>query len=172
MHAKTAPQQPATLDLFERWGDTNGGQREVSHRDPYQNLCWRIAAEAVSRTGSSGTLLCPPGPCTAGGGAAAAQSLGGRQAGPSGDRRAVAIDLVRHPDRAGRCSRSAGAPGRAASRWIGRPWTVPTGPTYRPARLAPDIFDAHLPGRPTPARMPTDLRPHHPPARLPIPLPC
>ena len=28
------PQQPATLDLFERWGDTNGGQRQVSHRDP------------------------------------------------------------------------------------------------------------------------------------------
>ena len=45
---------------------------------------------------------------------------------------------------------------------------LPTGPPGSPTGS-----DAHLPGRPTPARMPTDrrpgpaFRPHYPPARLP-----
>ena len=80
-----------------------------------------------------------------------------------GSRPGRAVRAVRH----GAVRRSGVGPQAGGNQRIGRPWAVPTGPTYRPARLTPDIFDAHLPAGPPPARMPTDLRPHYPPARLP-----
>ena len=84
VHAKTAPaaagnpRSVGALGRHQRWLT----QRLAPRLLPQP--CLRIAPDAASRTGSSETLLCPPGPCAAGDGAAATQSLDGRQAGPVG----------------------------------------------------------------------------------------
>ena len=170
VHAMTASQQWAILELFRALGRHRRRLSQARAPRLLREPCLGVTLDAVSRTGSSGTCCAPLG-------RGARQQRRGR--GPivgrpasrdSGDRRAVAIDLVRHPGRAGRCSRSAGAPGRAVSRWD----RSSLDRAYRLAR------PAHQPA-PTPtspvglprARMPTDrrpgpaFRPHYPPARLP-----
>ena len=38
VHAITAFERQAIVDLFERWGDIDGGYRKLAHRGSYENL--------------------------------------------------------------------------------------------------------------------------------------
>ena len=117
VHAMTASQQWPILELFRALGRHRRRLSQARAPRLLREPCLGVTLDAVSRTGSSGTCCAPLGR------GARRQRRGrgpivGRPASrDSGDRRAVAIDLVRHPGRAGRCSRRAGAPGRAVSRW-------------------------------------------------------
>ena len=39
-HAITPTERRAILELFERWGDIDGGYRKLAHRGSYENLVW------------------------------------------------------------------------------------------------------------------------------------
>ena len=40
VHAITPAERQAVLELFERWGDIDGGYRKLAHRASYENLVW------------------------------------------------------------------------------------------------------------------------------------
>ena len=40
VHAITPTERRAILELFERWGDIDGGYRKLAHRGSYENLVW------------------------------------------------------------------------------------------------------------------------------------
>ena len=40
VHAITPAERRAVLELFERWGDIDGGVRKLAHRGSYENLVW------------------------------------------------------------------------------------------------------------------------------------
>ena len=40
VHAITPAERQAVLELFERWGDIDGGVRKLAHRGSYENLVW------------------------------------------------------------------------------------------------------------------------------------
>ena len=39
-HAITPTERRAIVELFERWGDIDGGYRKLAHRGSYENLVW------------------------------------------------------------------------------------------------------------------------------------
>ena len=153
----TASQQWAILELFRALGRHRRRLSQARAPRLLREPCLGVTLDAGSRTGSSGTCCAPLGR------GARRQRRGrgpivGRPASrDSGDRRAVAIDLVRHPSRAGRCSRSAGAPGRAVSRWdrssLDRAYR--TYPLARPAHQPAPTPTSPV-GLPRPGCLPTD----------------
>ena len=40
VHAITPTERRAIVELFERWGDIDGGYRKLAHRGSYENLVW------------------------------------------------------------------------------------------------------------------------------------
>ena len=80
----TASQQWAILELFERWGDIDGGYRKLAHRDSYENLVWVSPSTPYRVLAAQGLVVPRSVGAHADSGAAAAQSLGGRQAGTVG----------------------------------------------------------------------------------------
>ena len=153
----TASKQWPILELFRALGRHRRRLSQARAPRLLREPCLGVTLDAGSRTGSPGTCCAPLGR------GARRQRRGrgpivGRPASrDSGDRRAAAIDLDRHPGRAGRCSRSAGAPGRAVSRWD-RPSLDRAYRTYPLARPAhqPAPTPTSPVGLPRPGCLPTD----------------
>ena len=50
VHAITPAERQAILDLFDAWGDIDGGVRKLAHRGSYENLVWVSPSTLYSRS--------------------------------------------------------------------------------------------------------------------------
>ena len=58
VHAITAAERQAILDLFDAWGDIDGGYRKLAHRGSYENLVW-VSPSALYRVLAGEGLVLP-----------------------------------------------------------------------------------------------------------------
>ena len=59
VHAITPAERQAVLELFERWGDIDGGYRKLAHRGSYENLVW-VSPSTLYRVLAGEGLVLPP----------------------------------------------------------------------------------------------------------------
>ena len=57
-HAITPTERRAILELFERWGDIDGGYRKLAHRGSYENLVW-VSPSTLYRVLAAQGLVLP-----------------------------------------------------------------------------------------------------------------
>ena len=60
-HAITAFERRAIVELFERWGDIDGGYRKLAHRGSYENLVW-VSPSTLYRVLAAQGLVLPARP--------------------------------------------------------------------------------------------------------------
>ncbi len=58
VHAITPTERQAILDLFDRWGDIDGGYRKLAHRGSYEGLVW-VSPSTVYRVLAGEGLVLP-----------------------------------------------------------------------------------------------------------------
>ena len=58
VHAITPAERQAVLELFERWGDIDGGYRKLAHRGSYENLVW-VSPSTLYRVLAAQGLVLP-----------------------------------------------------------------------------------------------------------------
>ena len=58
MHAITPTERRAIVELFERWGDIDGGYRKLAHRGSYENLVW-VSPSTLYRVLAAQGLVLP-----------------------------------------------------------------------------------------------------------------
>ena len=58
MHAITPAERQAVLELFERWGDIDGGYRKLAHRGSYEKLVW-VSPSTLYRVLAAQGLVLP-----------------------------------------------------------------------------------------------------------------
>ena len=61
VHAITPAERRAVLELFERWGDIDGGYRKLAHRGSYENLVW-VSPSTLYRVLAAQGLVLPARP--------------------------------------------------------------------------------------------------------------
>ena len=61
VHAITPTERRAILELFERWGDIDGGYRKLAHRGSYENLVW-VSPSTLYRVLAAQGLVLPARP--------------------------------------------------------------------------------------------------------------
>ena len=61
LHAITPFERRAVLELFERWGDIDGGYRKLAHRGSYENLVW-VSPSTLYRVLAAQGLVLPARP--------------------------------------------------------------------------------------------------------------
>ena len=61
LHAITPAERRAVLELFERWGDIDGGYRKLAHRGSYENLVW-VSPSTLYRVLAAQGLVLPARP--------------------------------------------------------------------------------------------------------------
>ena len=61
VHAITPTERRAILELFERWGDIDGGYRKLAHRGSYENLVW-VSPSTLYRVLAGEGLVLPARP--------------------------------------------------------------------------------------------------------------
>ena len=61
LHAITPFERRAILELFERWGDIDGGYRKLAHRGSYENLVW-VSPSTLYRVLAGEGLVLPARP--------------------------------------------------------------------------------------------------------------
>ena len=61
VHAITPAERRAILELFERWGDIDGGYRKLAHRGSYENLVW-VSPSTLYRVLAAQGLVLPARP--------------------------------------------------------------------------------------------------------------
>ena len=61
VHAITPAERQAVLELFERWGDIDGGYRKLAHRGSYENLVW-VSPSTLYRVLAGEGLVLPARP--------------------------------------------------------------------------------------------------------------
>ena len=61
VHAITPAERRAVLELFERWGDIDGGYRKLAHRGSYENLVW-VSPSTLYRVLAGEGLVLPARP--------------------------------------------------------------------------------------------------------------
>ena len=61
VHAITPAERQAILELFERWGDIDGGVRKLAHRGSYENLVW-VSPSTLYRVLAGEGLVLPARP--------------------------------------------------------------------------------------------------------------
>ena len=61
VHAITPAERRAIVDLFERWGDIDGGVRKLAHRGSYENLVW-VSPSTLYRVLAGEGLVLPARP--------------------------------------------------------------------------------------------------------------
>ena len=82
-HAITPAERRAIVELFERWGDIDGGYRKLAHRGSYENLVW-VSPSTLYRVLAAQGLVLPArarsarrhrrGPCRTGSNGSATRS--------------------------------------------------------------------------------------------------
>ena len=80
-HAITPAERRAIVELFERWGDIDGGYRKLAHRGSYENLVW-VSPSTLYRVLAAQGLVLPArsahprrrGPCRTGSSGGATRS--------------------------------------------------------------------------------------------------
>ena len=60
-HAITPTERRAIVELFERWGDIDGGYRKLAHRGSYENLVW-VSPSTLYRVLAAQGLVLPARP--------------------------------------------------------------------------------------------------------------
>ena len=58
VHAITPTERRAIVELFERWGDIDGGYRKLAHRGSYENLVW-VSPSTLYRVLAAQGLILP-----------------------------------------------------------------------------------------------------------------
>ena len=58
VHAITPTERRAIVELFERWGDIDGGYRKLAHRGSYENLVW-VSPSTLYRVLAAQGLVLP-----------------------------------------------------------------------------------------------------------------
>ena len=58
VHAITPTERRAILELFERWGDIDGGYRKLAHRGSYENVVW-VSPSTLYRVLAAQGLVLP-----------------------------------------------------------------------------------------------------------------
>ena len=61
VHAITPTERRAIVELFERWGDIDGGYRKLAHRGSYENLVW-VSPSTLYRVLAGEGLVLPARP--------------------------------------------------------------------------------------------------------------
>ena len=61
VHAITPTERRAIVELFERWGDIDGGYRKLAHRGSYENLVW-VSPSTLYRVLAAQGLVLPARP--------------------------------------------------------------------------------------------------------------
>ena len=61
LHAITPTERRAIVELFERWGDIDGGYRKLAHRGAYENLVW-VSPSTLYRVLAAQGLVLPARP--------------------------------------------------------------------------------------------------------------
>ena len=61
VHAITPFERQAIVELFERWGDIDGGYRKLAHRGSYENLVW-VSPSTLYRVLAAQGLVLPARP--------------------------------------------------------------------------------------------------------------
>ena len=61
VHAITPFERQAVVELFERWGDIDGGYRKLAHRGSYENLVW-VSPSTLYRVLAAQGLVLPARP--------------------------------------------------------------------------------------------------------------
>ena len=61
VHAITPAERRAIVELFERWGDIDGGYRKLAHRGSYENLVW-VSPSTLYRVLAAQGLVLPARP--------------------------------------------------------------------------------------------------------------
>ena len=61
VHAITSTERRAVVELFERWGDIDGGYRKLAHRGSYENLVW-VSPSTLYRVLAGEGLVLPARP--------------------------------------------------------------------------------------------------------------
>ena len=84
VHAITPTERRAIVELFERWGDIDGGYRKLAHRGSYENLVW-VSPSTLYRVLAAQGLVLPARPQRAPGPGAASAGLDRVEAPPDLD---------------------------------------------------------------------------------------